>query len=232
MAGANGSGKSTALREFIEKYPSRSLERSGRIVGYRLDLSEAGLAVPVFVVGRYETPSGGVDCLRTQAEISARILEAHALGHVLYEGAVVSSCGPGGQVVRAVHPTGCDVYAFMDTPLDLCIARVRGRRLVAGNAREFDPRNLRCKFRSVLACRRNLLAGGYAVRVIDHRSAHAALLAILGECEKDAPCPGDLPGHGAGPEAQERDRSLGRDAYSGRAPGGGSRVREGALGAD
>ena len=231
LAGANGSGKSTAMRELLENYPCRALEREGRIFAYRLDLSEAGLAVPVFVVGRYDRPSGGVDCLKTQAEIAAGLLEAHALGHALYEGAVVSSCGPGGQVVRAVHATGCDVYAFMDTPLDVCIERVRGRRLVAGNAKAFDPRNLIRKFRSVARCRGNLLSGGYAVRLIDHGGARAALLEILCEFEKDAPSrPGDLPGHGAGPEAQEQDRSV-RDGDSGRASVGGSGLCEGPLGA-
>jgi hypothetical protein len=183
IAGANGSGKTTAMREFLKNYPAQTLISGSEITGYRLDLSEAGIAVPVFVVGKYETPCGGVDGIKTQAEIAERVLKAHALGHVLYEGAVISTCGPGGLVVRAVHPTGCDAYAFLDTPQDVCIERVKGRRLVAGNAKEFNPRNLIGKLRSVSLCYKNLQNGGYDVRLIDHRSAHAALLEIIREYE-------------------------------------------------
>ena len=202
IAGTNGSGKTTAMREFLKNYPSELLKCGSEIVGYRLDLSEAGIAVPVFVVGKYETPCGGVDGIKTQAEIAERVLKAHALGHVLYEGAVISTCGPGGLVVRAVHPTGCDAYAFLDTPQDVCIERVKGRRLVAGNAKEFNPRNLIGKLKSVTLCCMNLLDGGYDVRLIDHRCAHAALLEVIMEYEKDAPSrPCDFLGHGTGSEA-------------------------------
>ena len=183
IAGTNGSGKTTAMREFLSTYPTQTLLCGGVVAGYRLDLSDVGIAAPVLVVGRYETPSGGVDCIKTQAKIAERILEAHPLGHVLYEGAVISSCGPGGQVVRAVHPTGCDAYAFLDTPRDVCIERVKGRRLGVGNAKEFNPRNLISKFASVSRCYKNLQDGGYDVRVIDHRRIHSALLDIIREYE-------------------------------------------------
>jgi pantothenate kinase len=184
LAGTFGSGKTTAMREFIVGYPCEVLMSRNKIAGYRLDLNEAGVRAPVFVVGKYDNVCGGTDAIKTQAEIAEKILKAHPLGHVLYEGALVSASGLAGQVTQAIHSTGCDVYAFLDTPQDLCIERVRGRRLAAGNEKEFDPKNLIQKFESVVNCYKNLRnEGSYDVRLINHEHIHSALLEIIREYE-------------------------------------------------
>lgn len=184
VAGTFGSGKTTAMRQFLNGYPAETLMSGGKIAGYRLDLSEAGVKAPVFVVGKYDNTCGGTDAIKTQAEIAEKIMKAHPLGHVLYEGALVSASGLAGQVTQTVQPTGCAVYAFLDTPQDLCIERVKGRRLAAGNEKEFDPKNLIDKFESVVNCYRNLkAAGGYDVRLIDHTNPHEPLLNIITEYE-------------------------------------------------
>ena len=183
IAGTFGSGKTTAMRSFFE-YPNQVLMSGGRIAGYRVDASQVGVQQPIFIVGKYDNTCGGTDAIKTQAEIAEKILKAHPLGHVLYEGALVSASGLAGQVTQAVHPTGCDVYAFLDTPQELCIERVKGRRLAAGNEKEFNPANLIDKFESVVNCYKNLRkAGGYDVRLIDHRDPHPALLEIIREYE-------------------------------------------------
>lgn len=183
IAGTFGSGKTTAMRGFFE-YPTQALMSGSKIAGYRVDASPAGINQPIFVVGKYDNTCGGTDAIKTQAEIAEKILKAHPLGHVLYEGALVSASGLGGQVTQAVQPTGCAVYAFLDTPQELCIERVKGRRLAAGNEKEFDPKNLIDKFESVVNCYRNLrAAGGYDVRLIDHTDPHPALLDIIREYE-------------------------------------------------
>ena len=183
VAGTFGSGKTTAMRSFFE-YPNQVLMSGGRIAGYRVDASQVGVQQPIFIVGKYDNTCGGTDAIKTQAEIAEKILKAHPLGHVLYEGALVSASGLAGQVTQAVHPTGCDVYAFLDTPQELCIERVKGRRLAAGNEKEFNPANLIDKFESVVNCYKNLRkAGGYDVRLIDHRDPHPALLEIIREYE-------------------------------------------------
>ncbi len=184
VAGTFGSGKTTAVREFLNGYPCETLMRGTKIAGYRLDMGEAGIKVPLFVIGKYDNTCGGTDAISTQAEIADRIMKAHPLGHVLYEGALVSASGLAGQVTQAIHGTGCDVYAFLDTPQDLCIERVKGRRLAAGNEKEFDPKNLVDKFESVANCYKNLRKeGSYDVRLIDHREIHPALLEIIREYE-------------------------------------------------
>lgn len=183
IAGTFGSGKTTAMRGFFN-YPHTVLMSGKKIAGYMVDASSAGISEPIFVVGKYDNTCGGTDAIKTQAEIAEKILKAHPLGHVLYEGALVSASGLAGQVTQAVHPTGCDVYAFLDTPQDLCVERVKGRRLAAGNEKEFDPKNLIDKFESVVNCYKNLRKEGtYDVRLIDHTDPHPQLVEIIKEYE-------------------------------------------------
>ena len=186
VAGTFGSGKTTAVRQFINTYPSEILKTNNKIAGYRLNLSEAGIFVPLYVIGKYDNVCGGTDSINTQAEIADRIMRAHQYGHVLYEGALVSASGLAGQVTQTIHPTECDVYAFLDTPKELCIERVIARRKSAGNDKEFNPKNLIDKFDSVVNCYKNLKnAGGYDVRLIDHMNTHEPLLNLIREYEND-----------------------------------------------
>lgn len=183
IAGTFGSGKTTAMRGFFN-YPHTVLMSGKKIAGYQVDASSAGITQPIFVVGKYDNTCGGTDAIKTQAEIAEKILKAHPHGHVLYEGALVSASGLAGQVTQAIHPTGCDVYAFLDTPQDLCVERVKGRRLAAGNDKEFDPKNLIDKFESVVNCYKNLRKEGtFDTRLIDHTDPHPQLVEIIKEYE-------------------------------------------------
>lgn len=182
IAGTFGSGKTTAARQFME-YPTTELQRGGKIQGYHVDANTASITQPIYIIGKYDNVCGGTDAIKTQADVAERILLAHPHGHVVYEGALVSASGLAGAVTQAVHPTECDVYAFLDTPLETCIERVKQRRKTAGNDKEFDPVNLVDKFKSVVNCYKNLKAAGYDVRLIDHTDPHPQLIGILQEFE-------------------------------------------------
>ena len=184
VSGTFGSGKTTAARDFLRKYPHEELKKEGKIQGYRIDATSVGVATPVFLLGSYKNTCGGCDGIHTQDEIWGRALKAHRHGHVLMEGALLSGSGLNGAVTKALQPTGCAVYTFLDTPMEECITRVKIRRTTAGNTKTFDPKNLISKFESVVACYKNLkAAGGYDVRLIDHKNIHPALVAILLEFE-------------------------------------------------
>jgi hypothetical protein len=182
VAGTFGSGKTTAARRFLD-YPHVAVG-SPKVKGYRIDASSDGVQEPIFLLGSYHNTCGGCDGIPTQDEIADRILKAHPLGHVLYEGALVAASGLNGAVTKAIHNTKCDVYTFLDTPQDLCIERVKIRRVAAGNEKPFDPINLVRKFESVVACYKNLRAEGtYDVRLIDHTNIHPQLINIFREFE-------------------------------------------------
>ena len=179
VAGTFGSGKTTAVRQFLNNYDTTVLTSKDKIVGYAINAKLIGIEKTIFVLGKYDNVCGGTDAMKTQEEIATRIMQAHPVGHVLYEGALVSASGLNGEVTKTIHETGCDVYAFLDTPQDLCIERVLGRRAAAGNEKEFDPKNLIQKYDSVIGCYKNLKKAGYDVRVIDHTNPHSQLVEII-----------------------------------------------------
>jgi len=184
VSGTFGSGKTTAARDFL-KYPHEALEKGGKIQGYQIDASSAGIAAPIFLLGSYKNTCGGCDGIPTQAEIAERALKAHPHGHVLMEGALLSGSGMGGAVTIAVEPTGCGVYTFLNTPLEECITRVKIRRAAAGNEKPFDPKNLIKKFESVVDCYHNMKRAGCDTRLVDYTDIHQPLLNILKEFESD-----------------------------------------------
>jgi len=183
LSGTFGSGKTTAVRKFIEDYPSETLMGGKKIMGYRIDLTSLDVEKPLFIVGKYDNVCGGTDSINTQLEVAERIIKAHALGHVLYEGALVSASGLGGKVTQITEETGCTVYAFLDTPQDKCIDRVINRRLTAGNTKEFNPKNLVAKFGGVTACRQHVTEAGFRVVDVDHMNTHPPLVKIIKDFE-------------------------------------------------
>lgn len=184
ISGTFGSGKTTSVRQFLNGYPSEELRNSAnKIMGYKVDASSVGISTPIYVVGKYDNVCGGTDAISTQQEIADRVLAAHKFGHVIYEGALVSGSGLAGAVTKAVHDTGCDVYAFLDTPQDKCIERVIGRRVAAGNDKEFNPKNLIHKFVSVVNTYKALKSEGYVTHLIDHNDPHTGLVKIIKEFE-------------------------------------------------
>ena len=185
LSGTFGSGKTTAVRRFINDYPHSILKKDDKIMGYGINCKVVGINNPIYIIGKYDNVCGGTDSMPTQLAIAERILEAHKYGHVLYEGALVSASGLGGKVTQMTEETGCTVYAFLDTPQDKCIDRVIGRRKEAGNEKEFNPKNLIDKFKSVSNCRKNLTDADLTVVDISHIDTHPPLLKIIKDFEND-----------------------------------------------
>ena len=186
VRGCNGSGKTTIVRRFLDRLPSQPLGgKPGRPAGYTVDASAWGISVPVFVVGSYENTCGGTDGINTQEEIAERVVKAHALGHVLVEGLLMSKSSAGGHVAPILKDHGA-IFAFLDTPWETCLERVLQRRAAAGNDKPFDPdKTMRSAYEQ---CHRSaeLLteAGGYDVRWLDHTDAVGGVVAYLQGAEQ------------------------------------------------
>jgi energy-coupling factor transporter ATP-binding protein EcfA2 len=146
LRGTHGSGKSTLVRSLVYAHPHARLGQGRRPDGYRLEVS--GLDRPVFVVGQYETTCGGCDGIQPYSLIWPRVEQYAADGHVLFEGALVSSSY--GNIGRASEAYGDRfVFAFMGTPLEECLRRVAARRAARGDARPLDPKNTTVKYENV-----------------------------------------------------------------------------------
>jgi len=187
LRGCNGSGKTHAVRAFIERLPSEPVGgKPSKPAGYRIDATSWGIQTPIYVVGSYENACGGLDGV-SYPEHGPRILQAAEHGHVLAEGLLASKTGVKGQLIAALRGHNV-IYGFLDTPWEVCLERVLARRAAAGNDKPFDPeKTMRGAFKG---CRRaeELLveAGEFDVRRIDHTRAVAQVREWLLEAENGA----------------------------------------------
>jgi hypothetical protein len=148
-------------------------------LGHLVRLPEAKL----FIVGPYTTPCGGCDAVQPFADILPRVVEADALGwHVLFEGALTSTTY--GAIGKASEAYGNRfAFAFLDTPLALCIDRVNRRRAARGAEPLSNNRNIESKFASISRLRSKLVLGEGGVpqrrvEIIDHEQPLRALMRL------------------------------------------------------
>jgi hypothetical protein len=145
VRGTNGAGKTTVIRELMALCPHKLIYG---VLGPRLP--EAYLLMlpqPVYVLGPYLIPCGGCDRIQPFALVPPLIEKYAQRGHVVFEGLLMSTFyGEVGRLTEA-HDS---VVMFLDTPLDVCIARVEARRAAAGNFRPFNPKLLIEKYNTII----------------------------------------------------------------------------------
>jgi hypothetical protein len=180
IRGTTGSGKTTAVKQLIRCMRGvPMLDARGKIWAYNLQDH-------VYVLGPYETPTGGCDVIRTQEEIYTGIRKLARLGSVVFEGFLISGmCGRYRALEDELKPTHRWIWACLDTPLEKCIERTIERRHRKGNTNEFNSTNLEEKFRAVITTRATLEREGRDVRTLPHESALATLIDWLG-CKEEA----------------------------------------------
>lgn len=131
------------------------------------------------MVGSYETACGGCDGIQPYSLIWPRVVEYEKQGHVVFEGALVSSSY--GNIGRDSEVYGNQfVFAFLDTPLETCLQRIKLRREARGDTRPLDPKNTKVKYDNILKsipkirdefCRR--------VIIVPHKNALGKILGVL-----------------------------------------------------
>jgi hypothetical protein len=101
-------------------------------------------------------------------------------GHVVCEGVIAITSYGFGRVTRfatKLKRKGHQmIFAHIDTPAELCIDRVKQRRLEAGNRKPFNPNKLLHKYESILKSQEQLLAAGYDARILPHEEPLQTLL--------------------------------------------------------
>lgn len=149
LHGTSGSGKTTVARQLIERATSKeNLPNIGRRPsGYKLTMPD--LKQPLYILGPYETVCGGLDALG-EADDHIQLLQTYGpMGHVFYEGLLQS--GFYGRIGVASEKFGDDhVFAFLDTPLDVCLQRVVARREARGTTTPFNPANTEDKYAAIM----------------------------------------------------------------------------------
>ena len=127
LRGPSGSGKSYVGHQLLEIFGGEELyelgwnKRSPRLVGYKLPDN-------FYLLGSYRAKGGGLDTLspHDRSALLPLIERYAAMGHVFFEALVISSTVPA-YVEIAKRATQPFVFAFLDTPIDLCIQRIYQR---------------------------------------------------------------------------------------------------------
>ena len=179
LRGTHGSGKSYLVRQVLAKYHAtpESVDKRGRPQNYVMTLRNGAR---LYVVGSYVNECGGCDSIQPYAEIWPRVTRLAKLGHVLFEGALISNSY--GNIGRDSEVYGAQfVFAFLDTPLAVCIQRIVARRQRRGNTKPFDPNKSVVRIyhsnQAVLAKAQNQF--GRAVVLLDYRKPLPQLLGLL-----------------------------------------------------
>lgn len=137
IRGTHGSGKSHIIRRLLDLYDWEpvGLNNRGHPLNHLITNSSTG---PIYVVGGYTNVCGGCDGTQPYSLIWPRVQEFADRGHVLFEGALIS-CSYG-SIGRSSEAYGDRfIFAFINTPFDLCVARVKERRAKVRNPKPFDP---------------------------------------------------------------------------------------------
>jgi adenylate kinase family enzyme len=171
LRGGSGAGKTTAVREILA-IGAQETKLHGHTCYWVPSLN-------LTVLGSYKNVCGGCDTIQPYQDIIPMMHAAAKSGDVLMEGLMISANY--GTIGKAGERYGQDfIFAFMDTPWEVCVTRVLQRRARRKNTKPFDPeRHMRAKHNAVLRLQEKVLAGGYNVAEIDHKNAVEQLLELL-----------------------------------------------------
>lgn len=168
VRGTSGSGKTTVVRGLMalaaQTFPLG--EKLKKPDAYVLTLDR--VAQPLHIIGSYENVCGGCDGIPTQDDICNRVRRYSAQGHVVMEGLLMSHLFGRYQALdRELQPIPY-IWAFLDTPLELCLERVTQRRLARGNDKPLDPTNTSAKWHDMRRVFAKCQAAGLDARWVDH----------------------------------------------------------------
>lgn len=125
IRGTSGSGKTTLMRQFMDHvgdWDQLMSENMRKVEGYR-SLPDGAF----YVLGSYANVCGGCDGIPTQDAVCNRVREYAKHGSVLFEGLLISHLYTRYLNLAREYPQGF-AFAFLDTPLDVCLERVQARR--------------------------------------------------------------------------------------------------------
>lgn len=154
LGGCNGSGKTSvakAVMALTDALPAtwKGTRKSpnhyvGNFQGHE-----------VLILGSYESVCGGMDTISDKEErfkmVEWAVKSAAKDSIIFFEGLMTGKTyGALGALSEKHAGKGTPwLYAFMDTPFEVCVERVLARRQAAGNNAEFDPeRTMRSTFNS------------------------------------------------------------------------------------
>ena len=161
LRGANGSGKTFLLRQWMLHHEAQPHPRRINLLGgtsqfkapeYYL-LNDGGC-----VVGDYTNACGGCDAIDKQDIIRTRVMRCgQTAKYVLFEGVIVSTIFA--SYLQFSKAVGGMTWVYLDTPLEVCLKRIYGRN----NGEPIKERLVADKIKNIDSTRRKALASGQRV---------------------------------------------------------------------
>lgn len=183
LRGVMGAGKTTVGRALVD--PSKYTITSIKLAPYKTKGGQPRVVpgyhnenLDLIVVGSYEITTGGCDSVRTQELVceSVRIASCRAT-HVFFEGATVAAIyGRYLELSKWLHKhSQTMIWAYLDTPLDVCLERIR----VRAGGKPWNEALVRTRERGVRSTQHKAELAGQAVRTIQYKQAVQQVLQLL-----------------------------------------------------
>jgi len=136
-----------------------------------------------YVLGSYANTCGGMDTVGTAAKVMALVDKYAGLGNVIFEG-LLQSTYYGAMGTHSRKYGDRYIYAFLDTPIELCLERVIARRDASGRGNKFNPQLTRDKHATINTLRLKLQNGAqmgfrHRVEILKHDGDLAAQIKWL-----------------------------------------------------
>ena len=187
IRGTHGSGKSYIAHQLL----SYGCEEIVGYNEYKKKETILGYSVPsldLAVVGKYETQCGGCDGVGSSDEVCRRVrLFASIYKHTVLEGILVShTFDRYNRLAQEMKEAGHTyLFAFLDTPLEVCIERVKARRKAKGNDKELNPNNIiRDHHNIYTVVRGKMIKAGRTVTDIFYHDPMTQVLELLNSFNK------------------------------------------------
>lgn len=174
LGGTNGSGKTSIARAILEMgtkhgdpYPQYN-EKGTKVMANLVTVDGKQWAI----LGSYVNVCGGMDTISDKVDRLALIeeyLKRTDIDVLFFEGLITGKTyGAIGEISE--RPWDTWLYAFMDTPFEECVSRVRRRRREKGNEAPFDAeRTMRPTYKSVKAVALRAATAGHAVHHVPYQ---------------------------------------------------------------
>lgn len=171
VRGNSGSGKTFLTREFIKL--------ATYVNGTEPDQTFIYQKKEWAVLGKYGNVCGGCDTIKTQQEIIDRVENYATQGiNVWLEGLILSTLY--GSVGAYSEKFGDRwIFAYLMTPLDVCLRRIYERRKEAGNTKPLNETNTRNRVRAIEGSRLRCIDEGRRVVDLDWHKPLPRLLTII-----------------------------------------------------
>ena len=177
LRGPSGSGKTHVVYDLLHAHDPEKLWKPHFAKG-NPRLPRAFRIGNLYIIGRYSgAPCSGADGLYPLKDIVKPLVEHYAkLGLVIVEGLVLSSAVSLWQEISDNFP-GRVTLAFLDTPIDKCIARIYQRN----GGKPIQEYQVRSHHKTIQNQRRRFSEAGVRVETIDHTRATVQVVELLHE---------------------------------------------------